>query len=1510
MALRTAGRDDLEILVSRGDAPKVVLGARGVLHVTGAHKMVRREVYVQYRMLRSMSLAPAGGDGGVVDDARVAHMKQDFEGTKRNIVMHSQYDSPSLTVMVPEAKALIAAQPCIIQHINMKLQRKGRSRWVRVPVSGLLSDDLLYHERSAVVLARKLHDENRGVPLRQRATVDLRGLLLGILHRDYGSRVSALLKARTILKVSFLKASALTQIGVGNGAHIRSIDGIHLHTGQRGLVQYRTWLSTQPPNKPLRIAFMRGQGGGGDSGDNEGHDDNRSIARQLTYAAWTLWKGGRVPWQTPTYISMDAASAIRTQLFRDMPMSMGATGTTGVGNRHIKQAFATCCLVICMQDTALRRDYIPHGAPMQIPVTMYFDDAVGVSAAGFAAACTALLAVMDVVLHSNPHMFHDMKYLRDHASVSSIGDDDSSLTRQMFVAAVRALLGKKEILAKYKRAQVQLQPQFQSVVFSGASYRCLSGVRVIDSKTMKPLDASTCHRIFPGALAVLAAVRHNIDKEVQHTTSIGRELLASEMEYAFSLPLANVVHTNKITWTTQLINNVLLVIKYDVQPWSSRFAHVGLHTATETNTLMYTRHRRVGDDYAPMMEVDDNGNIVAVTVIVVADTNRDDCLDKLYTGGTTGLCGAGQGVHKFEKLMRRHYHGIRQTDVHRYLMNREDRQCGNHIHKRYEVMDKKRKGKPMSQGTRMNAKWQGDSAFFSTDEEWWPTYEAGAGIHDSMKGTRKHVYFGYVAFVDLFTKRAWVHPVAGDRTKKLTKEQENSTRNGVTQQNAADAYESAVEWCKHKYEDPVAARSNTGTEDELLTNTSTPYAPRCVQTDGGSEFLRNVFGPGDVPSAQEFDITNKRGALNGGLNLFQNALYKRGTHVHRTSFPYSSDEQAFIESWNGTYKMILKDLVLSGGTTIKQLAKSPPLQLRFMLKAGEMYNKSAHSSLPSTISMTPESLSVYLLRRHGVTRDSSASGAYTPEEIKLHIIKYRNSQARLQHRAHKNDNELQVNDHVRVQLKSGLIHVNKQATDHETAVRRKWVSYIERHKKKFGKSTDIFYTSRVYKIYASSRGNDPPASSRYFVEPTTALDYTNAGQTVPSQLALANEPIMPKHFKFMRRNLLKINLKQLSQMDKSIFGAGGGSIPPSSHDGGEKPTKGDIIKSKRVSRRTFYTKGDRVQVALPQAKHTALATVVYDIQVVQSQHVPAGALTFDESIKQPQRIEWKSVQLYEGPVSKPNNDHSDECMGRVRMSTSVKRNLDNAACDIRTQKQLRRVLKGDVCEDRNGTRRVRTAATINGMLVTVVDIAKVLGVWYDAGGSVDQWITSAFVDAYTSSIQHTLPLTDVAIINAENFGTARGKAHILNSTMTDVYASAGDTTGVPATTAARGANKVFFVMNENPGTPNAHWVCVTADKSTERFVYYNPIKDQRNAVKARRAVSDIKHWMRANQLHHDGWPTVIDLKSATQKDSHNCGVYTLRYIHHKSSSTSPFQVRPGELGEARASMACLVVAVN
>ena len=373
--------------------------------------------------------------------------------------------------------------------------------------------------------------------------------------------------------------------------------------------------------------------------------------------------------------------------------------------------------------------------------------------------------------------------------------------------------------------------------------------------------------------------------------------------------------------------------------------------------------------------------------------------------------------------------------------------------------------------------WQGDSSFFGAGENyrWWPTHRL---VPPQPKTKRKRgekagnaeICYGYVAFIDVFSKYIWLEPLFGQKKSVRTRSGELTWRVHAGSGNAASqrCFKRAVEWCQTEYNrtHPLPPeRVHTGTALVGGGREGFPWAPRHTQTDNGQEFaglasskrpltdVGAVYTHYDLPTWMQSDLKDR-------LNHFQKTIYHCGGVSHGTPQPsVSFQKQRDIETGHKGIKGKLYDIIHADPKryNVRKLASNKQLQADLLNRACELYNHAPHRSLPqsgSSQQLTPASVMRYMLQKH-----NDVHAAVEASSLRTQIQDYR----------------------------AGL--ANRQAVD----------------------------------------GVD---RAMYTVKPLRTEDYVVANQRPPKQFAFPDEYTHTAHTRFRRHELMPIDLTSMEPMYK------------------------------------------------------------------------------------------------------------------------------------------------------------------------------------------------------------------------------------------------------------------------------------------------------------------------------------------------------------------------------------------
>ena len=261
--------------------------------------------------------------------------------------------------------------------------------------------------------------------------------------------------------------------------------------------------------------------------------------------------------------------------------------------------------------------------------------------------------------------------------------------------------------------------------------------------------------------------------------------------------------------------------------------------------------------------------------------------------------------------------------------------------------------------------WQGDSSFFGEGDNmrWWPTYsQIPPQVH---RGITQEVCYGYVAFIDVYSKYVWVHPLTKrKRSKGKGDDLVWYLGSSSTLQSASACYAKAIKWCKEQYcrtHPPGALALSSRPSLVGGGRDGFPWANTHAQTDNGTEFsaagaVRPLDSQGRVIVHFDLDAWN-RSMFKDRLSTFQKHMHKMGTKSHGTSEPtISFRQQRDIETAHKGIKSKLYDIVHADPQkyNVYKLAQDTRRQVQLLEHAVNLYNHSpiavchkqeAHSNL-------------------------------------------------------------------------------------------------------------------------------------------------------------------------------------------------------------------------------------------------------------------------------------------------------------------------------------------------------------------------------------------------------------------------------------------------------------------------------------------------------------------------------------------------------------------------------------
>jgi hypothetical protein len=590
---------------------------------------------------------------------------------------------------------------------------------------------------------------------------------------------------------------------------------------------------------------------------------------------------------------------------------------------------------------------------------------------------------------------------------------------------------------------------------------------------------------------------------------------------------------NRIVWNDVLYDAVLRILSASegehiadgsllkqVEAWRGTLHSAGLRVQ-EGGKLGYHRTTRTRDkdsagtgfvwNIAPMYDIqvsgDNAGTRKPLVVTVVRDGSIRSTLDQLYccqrpnslirqsTPQRGEGIAVGMGINKLEGYVHSKYWGISRRKIAHFLNNKEERQ----ICRALRIPSTLRHLPPVY---RMNDKWQIDSAKMGSTHRWWPTFR-----NTTNDGHHLSPYRGYVAAIDVFTRFAWIHPIA---TK------------ASSENDSIACFEKALGWCKETY---LSGGSHTA-EPLFRTLGGVAFRPKVIQSDNGAEFglaggkIRTVVD-GQMINSWIFDEYNTKDRQ-GTLSRFQRVLQDNMVVRYDTVRPAAPQQQAYIEVFNKTFKKIMRDMILAGGVHHRILRRNPGKQLELMMGACAKYNDSPHSSMPPHL--TPHKLALCMMTE-GV---AGAAPWKTAQEVvafrKAHYIGHAEKKRK------GSVDTIDVGAFVRVALGEGRDYFDNDSTWQEQRSARE--NYTDRQAQKNGlrKALGSNYSTQLYRV-VGRRAPHPMSALHYYIAPVTMADLTQFGRTTLPPIA-PGEHIMKRHIGFYAEHLLLVDMVNLEPMFK------------------------------------------------------------------------------------------------------------------------------------------------------------------------------------------------------------------------------------------------------------------------------------------------------------------------------------------------------------------------------------------
>jgi hypothetical protein len=606
---------------------------------------------------------------------------------------------------------------------------------------------------------------------------------------------------------------------------------------------------------------------------------------------------------------------------------------------------------------------------------------------------------------------------------------------------------------------------------------------------------------------------------------------------------------NRVVWSNVLYDAVLRTLEdkegeQELQEWSKTLKSAGLYVAPGGRRLMYTRYTMQQQstvingktvftwNQVPIFDIivededkkaeargGQGGHRVPLVVEVVRHVDIKRTLEKLYcctrpngladrttTTTTTNDVGdktpqrgegvaVGMGINKLEGYVHSKYWGISRRRIAHFLNNKEERQ----ICRALRVPSTLRHLPPVY---RFNDKWQLDSAKMGSTHRWWPTFRNNTPDHNGFSP-----YRGYVAAIDVFSRYAWIMPV---RTK------------ASSENDSIECFKKALEWCKGVYD----GHKDRVQEPEFRTLGGVAFRPRVIQSDNGAEFglaggkIRPVVD-GAMLSSWEFSeyMTPER---KGTLSKFQRFLQENRVERYDTVRPAAPQQQAYIEVFNKTFKKIIRDMVLAGGTHHRALRRNPSKQLEIMVNACAKYNDSPHNSMPPHL--TPHKLALCMMTQ-GVP-------GMEPWKTSLEVVAFRKAHyiGHSEKKRKSSSSDIDVGAFVRVALGEGRDYFDNDSTWQEQ--RRARENYDDRQASKSGlrKALGSNYSTQIYRV-VGRRAPHPMSALQYFIAPVTLVDLAQFRFTALPAIA-PGEHIMKRHIGFFGEHLQVVDLEHLEPMQK------------------------------------------------------------------------------------------------------------------------------------------------------------------------------------------------------------------------------------------------------------------------------------------------------------------------------------------------------------------------------------------
>jgi hypothetical protein len=758
--------------------------------------------------------------------------------------------------------------------------------------------------------------------------------------------------------------------------------------------------------------------------------------------------------------------------------------------------------------------------------------------------CHARTCVYQILLTS---VLHNMRTLRT----------DSLVARLQLVQCIPIFMEKYE---SSPHAEAGGVPQ-------GAPLTLLSDIRfVLDDSTISVVNLRT-HPVYNGLLQT--------DNElfVQDDTADGythKDLSASSatrtdeeslliLRDGFSSPhgASALLGRNRVVWKDVLYDAVHQLLSPMEQPaagellaWQHALHRSGLRINPLPGTVKsrLTYHRttsvRLPDSVnggfawssTPMHDVVVSGDAIGsrqpLVVEVVRKTDIRRTLEHLYCcerptgskGGTTekmkgrGVA-VGMGINKLEGYVHSKYWGISRRKIADFLNNKEERQICRKLRAPSTL-------RHLPTVYRFNDKWQIDSAKMGNTHRWWPTFR-----NDTNDGHHLSPYRGYVAAIDVFTRFAWIKPVA-------------TTTKASNENDSIECFNEAIEWCRNAYGIPETHSE----EPKARTLGGVTFRPKTVQSDNGAEFglaggkIRTVVD-GQMLSTwifAEYTSSDRRGTLSKFQRVLQDNLVVR----YDTVRPAAPQQQAYIEVFNKTFKTILRDMVLAGDTHHRTLRGSPAKQMELMMAACAKYNDSPHSSMPPHL--TPHKLARCMMTQgmHGMEPWKTADEVI--EFRKTHYIGHAEKKRK------SGLSDIDVGAFVRVALGEGRDYFDNDSTWQQQRSARE--NYTDRQAQKNGlrKALGSNYSTQIYRV-VGRRAPHAMSAHHYYIAPITLGDIAPFGiLEIPA--TAPGEHIMKRHIGFYAEQLLLVDIANLEQMNKCSlrgvegenYGAAGSTCNPTS----------------------------------------------------------------------------------------------------------------------------------------------------------------------------------------------------------------------------------------------------------------------------------------------------------------------------------------------------------------------------